>query len=122
MKIEIAIANLIMENELMQFDPMTGEDYPIELQNRDNQDLYKANLIAIQALEKQIELNGYLNTLRKNKKYQIYDILSEFALEVENMSDPCRDCSCKYYCDKDCWQLELYIEKLKTEDKNDRRL
>ena len=36
------------------------------------------------ALEKQIELNDYLNTLRKNKKYQIYDILSEFALEVEH--------------------------------------
>ena len=40
--------------------------------------------LAISALEKQIELNDYLNTLRKNKKYQIYDILSEFALEVEN--------------------------------------
>ena len=39
---------------------------------------------AILALEKQIGLNDYLNTLRKNKKYQIYDILSEFALEVEN--------------------------------------
>lgn len=40
--------------------------------------------MAISALEKQIELNDYLNTLRKNKKYQIYDILSEFALEVED--------------------------------------
>ena len=41
--------------KLIQFDPMTGEDYPIELQNQDNQDLYNANLI-ISALEKQ--LNG----------------------------------------------------------------
>ena len=32
----------------------TGEDYPIELQNQDNQDLYKANLVAIEALEKQM--------------------------------------------------------------------
>jgi hypothetical protein len=56
MKIEKAIEVLKMENELMQFDPMTGEIEPIELQNQDNQDLYNANLIAISALEKQ--LNG----------------------------------------------------------------
>jgi len=49
-----------------------------------NLDAHIAYNLAIQALEKQIELNDYLNTLRKNKKYQIYDILSEFALEVEN--------------------------------------
>jgi len=49
-----------------------------------NLDAHVAYNIAIQALEKQIELNYYLNALRKNKKYQIYDILSEFALEVEN--------------------------------------
>lgn len=53
-KIEKAIEALKMENELMQFDPNTGEDCPIELQNQDNQDLYNANLIAISALEKQI--------------------------------------------------------------------
>jgi rubrerythrin len=52
--IEKAIEVLKMENELMQFDPMTGEIEPLELQNQDNQDLYKANLIAISALEKQI--------------------------------------------------------------------
>ena len=43
-----------MENELMEFDPSTGEKKPIELQNEDNQDLYKANLVAIEVLEKQI--------------------------------------------------------------------
>lgn len=53
---ERAIETIKMENELMQFDPNTGEDYPIELQNQDNQDLYNANLVAISALEKQ--LNG----------------------------------------------------------------
>jgi hypothetical protein len=52
--IKRAIEALKMENALMKFDPNTGEDYPIELQNQDNQDLYKANLIAISALEKQI--------------------------------------------------------------------
>ena len=52
--IEKAIERLKMENELMQFEPMTGEDYPIELQNEINQDVYKANLVAISALEKQI--------------------------------------------------------------------
>ena len=54
MKIEKAIEVLKMENELMQFNVLTGEIEPIELQNQDNQDLYNANLIAISALEKQI--------------------------------------------------------------------
>jgi hypothetical protein len=54
MEIEKAIEALKMENELMQFDPNTGEDCPIELQNQDNQDLYNANLVAISALEKQL--------------------------------------------------------------------
>jgi hypothetical protein len=52
--IEKAIETLKMENELMQFNPMTGEIKPIELQNQDNQDLYNANLIAISILEKQM--------------------------------------------------------------------
>jgi len=46
-----------MENELMEFDPSTGEKKPIELQNEDNQDLYKANLVAISALEKLSDKN-----------------------------------------------------------------
>jgi hypothetical protein len=54
MKIEKAIEVLKMENELMQFNVLTGDIEPIEFQNQDNKDLYKANLIAIQALEKQI--------------------------------------------------------------------
>ena len=54
MNIEKAIEVLKMDNELMQFNPNTGEDYPIELQNEINQDIYKANLVAISALEKQI--------------------------------------------------------------------
>ncbi len=53
MNIEKAIEALKMDNELMQFNPNTGEDYPIELQNEINQDIYKANLVAISALEKQ---------------------------------------------------------------------
>ena len=52
--IEKAIETLKMENELMQFNVLTGDIEPIELQNQDNQDLYNANLIAISALEKQI--------------------------------------------------------------------
>ncbi|MGI5986166.1 MAG: hypothetical protein ACOX7O_09985 [Oscillospiraceae bacterium] len=55
MNIKKAIETLKMENELMQFNPMTGEIEPIELQNQDNQDLYKANLVAISALEKLAE-------------------------------------------------------------------
>jgi len=52
--IEKAIETLKMENALMQFDLLTGEDYLIELQNKDIQDLYIANLIAIKTLKKQI--------------------------------------------------------------------
>ena len=48
-----------MENELMKFNPDTGEKKPIELQNEDNQDLYKANLVAIEVLEKQLN-NGWI--------------------------------------------------------------
>mgnify|MGYP000952278418 CR=1 FL=1 len=66
--IEKAIETLKMENELMQFNPLTGEIKPIELQNQDNQDLYNANLVAISALEKQIpkkpkQYNDFLKTI-----------------------------------------------------------
>ena len=60
MKIEKAIETIKMENELMQFDLMTGEDYPIELQNQDNQDLYNANLVVISALEK-LSASGWIS-------------------------------------------------------------
>ena len=39
----------------MQFNPMTGETVPIEFYNKDNKELYEANLLAIDALEKQIK-------------------------------------------------------------------
>ena len=50
-----AIDVLKMENDLMQFNPMTGETVPIEFYNKDNKELYEANLLAIDALEKQIK-------------------------------------------------------------------
>lgn len=52
--IEKAIDALKMDNALMEFDPNTGEERPIEFQNELNQCAYKANLLAISALEKQI--------------------------------------------------------------------
>lgn len=52
--IEKAIDALKMDNALMEFDPNTGEERPIEFQNELNQCTYKANLLAISALEKQI--------------------------------------------------------------------
>ena len=52
--IERAIEVLKMDNDLMEFDPNTGEERPIESQNELNQCAYKANLLAISALEKQI--------------------------------------------------------------------
>lgn len=55
-----------MENELMEFDPSTGEKKPIELQNEDNQDLYKANLVAIEVLEKQLN-NGWISEKYKGE-------------------------------------------------------
>jgi hypothetical protein len=67
--IEKAIETLKMENELMQFNPLTGEIKPIELQNQDNQDLYNANLIAISALEKQMPKKIKKFTYPKNIVY-----------------------------------------------------
>ncbi len=52
--IEKAIDALKMDNALMEFDPNTGEERPIESQNELNQYAYKANLLAISTLEKQI--------------------------------------------------------------------
>ena len=52
--IEKAIDALKMDNALMEFDPSTGDERPIEFQNELNQCVYKANLLAISALEKQI--------------------------------------------------------------------
>lgn len=51
--IEKAIDALKMDNALMEFDPNTGEERPIGYQNEFNQYVYKANLLAILALEKQ---------------------------------------------------------------------
>lgn len=50
MTIQEVISIFEMENALMQFDPLTGDDRPIEHQNKDNQDLYNANLFAIETL------------------------------------------------------------------------
>ena len=52
--IEKAIDALKMDNALMEFDPSTGDERPIKSQNELNQCAYKANLLAISALEKQI--------------------------------------------------------------------
>ena len=49
--IEDAINALTMCKELMLFDPNTGEVHPLELENKDNQDLYRACDIGIWALE-----------------------------------------------------------------------
>ena len=49
--IEDAIGALTMCKELMLFDPNTGEVHPLELENEDNQDLYRACDIGIWALE-----------------------------------------------------------------------
>ena len=81
---ERAIETIKMENELMQFDPMTGEDYPIELQNRDNQDLYNANLVVISALEKQLN-GGWIpasETLPSNTQRVLVTLENKMVLEV----------------------------------------
>ena len=92
MKIEKAIEVLKMENELMQFDPNTGEDYPIELQNQDNQDLYKANLIAIEALEKQIAIQVNCIDSVEMAWLDGYCICGEY---VTDSMDYCRKCGQK---------------------------
>ena len=77
--IERAIEALKMENELMQFfNPMTGEIEPIELQNQDNQDLYKANLVAISALEKQLNGGWIPVSERLPEKEDIYQVTIKY--------------------------------------------
>ena len=49
-----AIEALKMDNALMCFDAITGIDIPYEFLNSTNKAVYDANLIAIEALEKQI--------------------------------------------------------------------
>jgi hypothetical protein len=72
----------------MQFEPMTGEDYPIELQNQDNQDLYNANLVAILALEKQQYFRNCKNCgyLEGNCNH---DRCTNFDIEVNPELDGC---------------------------------
>ena len=87
MNIEKAIETLKMENELMQFDPNTGEDYPIELQNQDNQDLYNANLIAIEALEKQVP--------KEAKRWRILICPCCNNAYIDYLQKHCQDCGQK---------------------------
>ena len=104
MNIEKAIEALKMDNELMQFNPNTGEDYLIELQNKDIQDLYIANLIAIKTLKKQIP-----------KKVKQYNGKSIFIHEgvfycpscQENVSmDDVYCCQCGQSLDWEDWEVE----------------
>lgn len=52
---EEAINNLTMCQDLMLFDPMTGETHELWEENKDNQDLYNACTLAIDALKEQAE-------------------------------------------------------------------
>ena len=47
-----AIASLEMFQALMLFDPMTGETRELREENRDNQDLYNACIMALSALRR----------------------------------------------------------------------
>ena len=51
MNINKAIGTLSYCKAMLTFDPLTGEDVPLELQNEDNQDLYHACSLAIEALQ-----------------------------------------------------------------------
>jgi len=55
MTIEYAINTLTMCQELMLFDPLTGETHELWQENKDNQALYNACIVAITALCEQAE-------------------------------------------------------------------
>jgi len=99
--IEKAIEVLKMENELMQFDPMTGEIEPIELQNQDNQDLYKANLIAISALEKQ--LNG--GWIPVSERLPEEETFYQVTVKYENFAGVYLATMTAEYKNKNCWRI-----------------
>lgn len=100
MNIEKAIETLRMENDLMQFDPNTGEENPIELQNKMNQECYSAHLVAISVLEKQIP-KGVIETPAFQSYYSAGDESEtlcpscENELEIENQNKYCCECGQK---------------------------
>lgn len=58
-EIEKAIETLKAENELILFDPNTGELGTYEQLNEFNQDCYTGHIVAISALEKQVPKEPY---------------------------------------------------------------
>lgn len=88
--IEKAIQALKMNNDLIEFDSITGEDVPIEWQNQDNQDLYKANLLAISVLEKQLSKRPFADDNGSIEYYEAWlecpvcnEIIPEYTEENE---------------------------------------
>lgn len=63
-----AIDVLKMENDLMQFNPMTGDIVTIGFYNKNDKELYEANLLAIDALEKQANELLAIEELEKHMK------------------------------------------------------
>lgn len=82
--IERAIETLKMENELMQFN----------LQNKDNQDLYKANLVAIYALQKIKYFRNCKECVCHEDKYNsksgiFFTVCKRFDIVVDPILDGC---------------------------------
>ena len=65
-----AISALEMCQALMLFDPMTGETHELCEENKDNQDLYNACSLAIDALRRAQPANEPLVTCGECVKYQ----------------------------------------------------
>lgn len=70
MEIEEAIRILEQENQILLFDPITGETGPLWLENQQTQDCYNAHLLAISALEGKIK-NKKCSDVRTQKKIQM---------------------------------------------------
>lgn len=60
-----AINALEMCQELMLFDPRTGETHELWQENKDNQDLYNACTIAITALQEKLERENGCDCCRR---------------------------------------------------------
>lgn len=89
---EEAINALTMCQELMLFDPLTGETHELWQENKDNQDLYNACGVAITALREQAERNKGCDGCAESGKWE-----SEFEYGYPCPCLPCsRRCSDGY--------------------------
>ena len=105
-----AISALEMCQSLMLFDPMAGETHELCEENKDNQDLYNACSLAIDALRRAQPANEPL-TLDELRK-----MLERLEMECQQASDGHEDYTNGYRWGHRNGQIELLRQILNTRE------